>query len=121
VHALYASTSGPQLYYKMRSSGTWGTRTAVDTSSDSPSLMVRAPNDAAYGTTSGGLYWKSSTSETYFYYIPEFESALIPILGSLLMVLFVGRQVRLKRRFASLGAGNKSVSGARPEAMSPTE
>jgi len=98
VHALYASTSGPQLYYKMRSSGTWATRTAVDTSSDSPSLMVRAPNDATYGTSSGGLYWKSSTSETYFYYIPEFESLVLPIVGMIILPLAFGRRARMRVR-----------------------
>jgi len=101
VHALYASTSGPQLYYKMRTTGVWGSRTAIDTSSDSPSLMVRAPNDATYGTASGGLYWKSSTSETYFYYIPEFQDVVVPILGVLLLALFFTRRERLRRRRSS--------------------
>ncbi|HWM51711.1 MAG TPA: hypothetical protein VNP71_00880, partial [Thermoplasmata archaeon] len=98
VHALYVATSGPQLYYKMRSSGVWGSRIAVDTSSDSPSLMVRAPNDATYGSASGAVYWKPSTSETYFYYIPEFETVIAPILGTLGLVLMFGRRTRSKRR-----------------------
>jgi len=98
VHALYVATSGPQLYYKMRSSGVWGSRIAVDTSSDSPSLMVRAPNDATYGSASGAVYWKPSTSETYFYYIPEFGTVIAPILGTLGLVLMFGRGTRSKRR-----------------------
>jgi len=101
VHALYASTSGPQLYYKVRTAGVWGSRTAIDTSSDFPSLMVRAPNDATYGTASGGLYWKSSTSETYFYYIPEFQDVVVPILGVLLLALLFARRERLRRRRSS--------------------
>jgi hypothetical protein len=98
VHALYVSTSGPQLYYKMRSGGIWGSRTAVDTSSDFPSLMVRAPNDAMYGAASGAVYWKTSTSETYFYYIPEFGSVVATIFGTIGLVLLFGRRVRSKPR-----------------------
>jgi len=102
VHALYASTSGPQLYYKMRSSGTWDPlRTPVDASSDSPSLMVRAPNDASYGVDAGGLYWKGSTSQTYFYHIPEFEEVILPIAGSILVALFLRRRTRSARRDAA--------------------
>jgi len=101
VHALYVATSGPQLYYKSRSSGVWGSRIAVDTSSDFPSLMVRAPNDATYGSASGALYWKPSTSETYFYYIPEFQDVVVPILGVLLLALFFARRRRLLRRRSS--------------------
>jgi len=98
VHALYVATSGPQLYYKMRSSGVWGSRIAVDTSSDSPSLIVRAPNDATYGSASGAVYWKPLTSETYFYYIPEFGTVIVPILGTLGLLLMFGRRTRSKRR-----------------------
>jgi len=95
VHALYVATSGPQVYYNMRTSGTWGTRIAVDTSSDNPTLMVRAPNDVTYGTPVGGLYWKTTTSETYFY-IPEFDTALVPVLGVLALGLLYRRKVRGK-------------------------
>src|SRR5205807_9416284 len=96
-----AATSGPRLYYKVRTAGVWGSRTAIDTSSDCPSLTVRAPNDATYGTASGGLYWKSSTSETYFYYIPEFQDVVVPILGVLLLALFFARRGRLRRKAVS--------------------
>ena len=106
VHALYVSTSGPQLYYKMRTGGAWGSRTAIDTSSDSPSLMVRAPNDAMYGTASGGLYWKSSTSETYFYYIPEFETVIAPVLGVLGIALFLGRRGRVRGKKSAARAAS---------------
>src|SRR5213596_2979106 len=106
VHALYVSTSGPQLYYKLRTGGAWGSRTAIDTSSDSPSLMVRAPNDAMYGTASGGLYWKSSTSETYFYYIPEFETVIAPVLGVLGIALFLGRRGRARGKKSAARAAS---------------
>jgi len=108
VHALYVAISGPQLYYNSRFSGVWGSRTAVDTTSDSPSIMVRAPNDATYGGESGAVYWKSSTSETYFYRIPEFETILLPLLGVLPVVLVLGRR-RLK-------AGRSGAGGPHPSA-----
>ena len=79
LHALYVASAGPQLYYNVRLGGSWGIRFAVDSSSDNPTLMVRAPNDATYGGVSAGLYWRTSTSETYFF-IPEFEFAVIPVL-----------------------------------------
>jgi len=60
--------------------------------------MVRAPNDATYGTASGALYWKSSTSETYFYYIPEFETVVAPTVGALFIVLFLGRRTRIRTK-----------------------
>ncbi|HYU07346.1 MAG TPA: DUF2341 domain-containing protein, partial [Thermoplasmata archaeon] len=95
VHALYVALSGPQLDYKMRT-GSWGARTAVDSSGDSPSLMVRAPNDATFGVTLGAVYWKSSTSETYFY-VPEFESVAVPVLGAILLGLVFRRRARRHR------------------------
>jgi len=97
VHALYVSTSGPQLYYNKRTGGSWGTRSAVDTTSDNPTLMVRAPNDVTYGGDTGGLYWKTATSETYFYYIPEFEAFAVPILGILFLAFWRRRQARRSR------------------------
>ena len=102
VYALYVGVSAPQLYFNSRIGGTWGTRTAIDVSTDYPSLIVRAPNDPAYGTSLGAVYWKSSTSETYFYYIPEFDTIVWPIAGTLLLVLLVGRRAR--RRIRSQGA-----------------
>jgi hypothetical protein len=101
VHALYVSTSGPQLYYNKRTGGSWGARSAVDTTSDNPTLMVRAPNDATYGGETGGLYWKTATSETYFFYsyIPEFGALLIPIVG-ILFLAWVRRRRILKGRAA---------------------
>jgi len=85
------------VYYTKRTSGTWETRTAVDTSSDNPTLMVRAPNDVTYGTGAGGLYWKTTTSETYFFYIPEFDAAFVPVLGVLALGLLYRRKVRGKQ------------------------
>jgi len=70
----------------------------VDTSTDYPSLMVRAPNNATYGTASGAVYWKSSTSETYFYFIPEFEDAILPVAGVLLVGLAFGRRARARKK-----------------------
>ena len=103
VHALYMATSGPQLYYNKRTGGSWGTRSAVDTTSDNPTLMVRAPDNATYGADAGGLYWKTSSSETYFFYqttsIPEFEAIAVPILG-ILFLAWVQRRRILKGREA---------------------
>jgi len=96
VHALYVATSGPQVYYNKRTGGSWGTRSAVEQpSSDNPTLMVRAPNDLTYGTAPGGLYWKTSTSETYFY-IPEFETLVLPVTLSVLVV-WMWRRVGARR------------------------
>jgi len=98
VHALYVATSGPQLYYKMRSGGAWGSRIPVDSPSDYPSLMVRAPNDATYGVVFGGVYWKTSTSETYFFYIPEFENVIGPVVGVVALGLVLGRRAKARKK-----------------------
>ncbi len=103
VHALYVATAGPQLYYKMRSGGVWGSRQLMDASSDDPSIMVRAPNDATYGSTPGAIYWKSTTSGTYFVAIPEFESVALPIVAILGLVLVLRR--RASRKTGSCDAG----------------
>jgi len=98
VHALYVATSTPQVYYNKRTGGSWGTRTAVEhATSDNPTLMVRAPDNAVYGADTGGLYWKTSSSETYFFgvfYIPEFEAVAVPILGILVLILWRRRSRR---------------------------
>src|SRR3989449_532405 len=96
AHVLYVATSGPQLYYKSRPGGVWDSRTAIDTSSDHPSIVVRAPNDPTYGTTCAAVYWKPAMSETQFFYIPEFETIVGPTIGTLVLVLFLGRRVRLR-------------------------
>jgi len=98
VHALYVATSGPQLYYKERTAS-WGTRTPVDAFTDNPTILLRAPNDVTYGPDSGGLYWKTSTAETYFYYIaiPEFGEFLFPIASVLCLVLILGGYSRRSR------------------------
>jgi len=97
VHALYVTMSGA-LYFTSRVSGTWGTRTSVDTSSNAPSLIVRAPNHATYGVDLAGIYWKTSTSETYFYRIaiPEFSEVVVALLGIACIVLSF-RRVRRRR------------------------
>jgi len=107
VYALYVALSGPQLYNKSRIGGSWGVRTAVDTSSDYPSLMVRAPNDSSYGSGSGGVYWKPTTSQTYFYAIPEFETVVAPILGTLGIVFALGRRHRLRGRTQGQQRGSR--------------
>jgi len=85
----------PQLYYKQRLSGVWdSSRTAVDTSSEWPVVAVRAPNDATYGTLLGALYWKTTTTGTYFFRIPEFQLIVVPILT----ILFLGLVRRRARR-----------------------
>jgi len=86
VHALYVSTSSSQVYYKKRTSGTWGSRQAVGTSTDSPTIVVRTPTDAPYGTDGDGLYWKTTTSETYFFHIPEFETTVVPVAVCLIVL-----------------------------------
>jgi len=85
VHALYVAASGPQVYYNKRISGVWYGRIAVDASSDNPTIVVRSPNDPVYGTNVAGLYWKTTTSETYFY-IPEFGTVILPVVVCLLMM-----------------------------------
>ena len=91
---MYVNIATPQLYYKQRLSGVWdSSRTAVDTSSEWPVVAVRAPNDATYGTLLGALYWKTTTTGTYFFRIPEFEAALVPIL-----IMLLGGVVRTRRR-----------------------
>jgi len=97
--AMYEDPTAPQLYYKQRVSGVWdASRTPIDTSSEWPVVQVRAPNDVTYGSLLGGLYWKTSTSETYFFQpgsqIPEFQDALVPIL----VILLVGLVRRRTRR-----------------------
>ncbi|HYV08445.1 MAG TPA: hypothetical protein VEL81_02575 [Thermoplasmata archaeon] len=94
AYAFYVAISGPQLYFKSRLGGSWNSRTAIDTSTDYPSLMVRAPNNASYGTgVFGAVYWNSSNSQTYFM-IPEFETVVPPMVGVILTALFVGRRAK---------------------------
>ena len=114
VHALYVATSGPQVYYNKRTGGSWGARSAVEhATSDSPTLMVRAPDNATYGADVGGLYWKTSSSETYFFYqtasIPEFEAVALPILGILVLVLWRRRSRR--SRAEHKGSDHPIVAG----------
>jgi hypothetical protein len=58
------------------------------------------PNDADYGDDMGGVYWKSSASETYHFlqtaFIPEFEEIAVPFLV-VLGLLAVGRRARRRR------------------------
>jgi len=93
--AMYVNTATPQLYFKERLSGVWdSSRTAIDTNSEWPVVLVRAPNDVTYGSLLGGVYWKTSSSETYFFIIPEFQVVLVPIL----FVLFLGIRRHQRRR-----------------------
>jgi len=52
------------------------------------------------------LYWKSSTSETYFYYIPEFETVIAPVLGVLGIALFLGRRGRARGKKSAARAAS---------------
>ena len=75
----------------------WTTRSAIDTSSDYPSIVVRMPNDS-YGDDMGGVYWKSSSSETYHWYVtgvPEFTDVVLPMLALLGLLGF--RALRRRR------------------------
>jgi len=115
VHALYVAAAGPQVYYNKRTAGAWGTRDAVDTSSTHPTFVVRAPNDVTYGDTVGGLYWKSTTSETYFYAIPEFETLAAPTIGALVIILSLCRRTRLRAKGRSPSGCDESLqSEGRP-------
>lgn len=101
IHAFYVALSGPQLYYNKRTSGTWGTRYAVGTATDNPTWMVRSPSDGTYGVDTGGMYWKSTTSETYHFTVigasvPEFADVILPMMLTLFVVL---RIVRRRWRF----------------------
>jgi len=99
VYAFYVALSGPQLYTNSRISGSWGvTRTAIDTTTDYPSLIVRAPNDSTYGSSLGAVYWKAPASQTYFYYVPEFEDVAAPIISCLFVALILGRRATLRSR-----------------------
>jgi len=105
VHAVYLATAGSQLYYKVRIGGNWGAREPIDNPTGYPTMILRAPYNATYGVDIGALYWKTSTSETYFMLkIPEFEFVSLPILGAFLLGLFLQR-----RRSTSRGA--RSVLG----------
>ena len=90
-HALYVSASGSQLYYNIRSGGSWGVRQSVGTFSDNPTVMVRTPNDATYGGSIGGVYWETSASETYFF-VPEFPTLVVPVAFTILLVWASRRQ-----------------------------
>ena len=116
VHTLYVATSGPQVYYNQRIGVSWGTREAVGLSSDNPTLVVRSPNDPTYGTDSAGLYWKTSTSETYFFtHIPEFETIVVPV-AVCLIVIWGWRRTGGKRRSQGKPSGSEpaeNVDGPR--------
>ena len=73
------------LYLDLAVIASTSSRLLVDSPSDNPTIIVRAPNDPTYGGTSGGVYWKPSGSGTYFFQIPEFEILILPILVILLI------------------------------------
>ena len=65
---------------------------------DNPTILVRSPNDATYGVDTGGLYWKVTTSETYFYgafYVPEFNLIAFPV--SLILLIALWRRQRARK------------------------
>jgi len=77
------------------------TSTLVANFADNPTIMVRSPNDATYGSDTGGLYWKVTTSETYFWgitSIAEFEAFAIPIVGLVLFALWRRSRARGTRK-----------------------
>jgi hypothetical protein len=99
VYVLYVNSSSPQVYLNMRA-GSWGTRQAIDTSSDHPCIMARSPNSGSYGSVQGGVYWKSSTSETYHVtmVIPEFPDVVIVVVLAIPMLIFGSYRRRAHRR-----------------------
>jgi len=102
VYVLYSDVAGgPDVYYNVRD-GTWGSRVSVSDNADKPSLAVRMPIGATYGSGMGGVYFMSAPTETYHYYvsgIPEFSDLAAPLLG--LFGLLVLRRYRERRRAAS--------------------
>lgn len=89
------------LYLDMVRIASGNARQLVDASSDHPTLLVRAPNHPTYGSSLGSLYWNTSTSETYFYYIPEFETVILPIFSTLLVLLVWRRRFRRPETLAT--------------------
>ena len=101
VHALYFEYNNAFLYYKERTSS-WGSRTDVALDGEMPSLAVRLPNDATYGTNMGGVYFLGTTAnkwETYHYYqsVPELQDIVLPAVA-LLGIAFGLRRWRASRR-----------------------
>jgi len=99
--AVYSNLSTAQVYYKMRSGGSWGTRDTIGTSSDYATVMVRSPTTGGYGDTQGGIYWMSTTSETYHFtvIIPEVDQYVIPFM--LIAILTIQSQ-RIRRTWRRL-------------------
>jgi len=76
------------------------THVLVSTSADNPTIMVRAPTDETYGIDAGGVFWKISSSETYFFayfYVPEFDAIALPAVATLLFVLWRRGALRTRR------------------------
>ena len=96
-------------YLSVRKDATWATRSSLDSSSDRPSLMVRALSDATYWDYLGGIYWKSSTSETYHFVIsiiPEFQDIATWLVGlSVIHLAGLGRRHRRVHKQEASSAG----------------
>jgi len=100
VRALYVDSTNSNLYYKERNSGTWGSRTLVSANGENPTIILRMPNDATYGTDMGGVYYKTTTTETYHYYVasvPEFADLALALVVAVFALLLVGRSRRRRR------------------------
>ena len=99
VYVMYTDVAGgPDLYYCVRSGGTWGTRTMIG-NADNPALVVRMPADATYGADMGGVYYKVTTTETYHWMtdsVPEFTDLALPVVGMVLLPLLARRRARRK-------------------------
>jgi len=111
VDAAGADSTFSDLYVDLSVVVTDRNREFVD-AGEQPTLMLRAPTDATYGTAAGGLYWKTSASETYFFfsYIPEFEAIAVPILG----ILFLGLWRRTTARRTQSKDGGWDTKPGRP-------
>ena len=109
VRFLDASpTDGPvsDVFIDLAIVASGNSRLAIDSSTNNPTVPVRAPNDPTYGTDFAGVSWKPSTSETYFHYIPEFEALAIPLGGILLLGLLLrrrGARLSTRRRQKTVG------------------
>ena len=96
VYAMYSDKTNQLVYIKMRSGGSWGSRTQVGTNAVYPALMVRTPNQAGYGTNPSAVYYENNSKETYHYVIPEFSAVMIPV--SFMLILLTLRKRRTLRK-----------------------
>jgi hypothetical protein len=99
VYALYEDYDSIISYIKIRTGGSWGSRTQVGTAATSPVMIVRMPNSAGYGFDPAAVYYEYDDYETYHYYIPEFSELILPI--SFVTIIPIAMRVRRRRNRTS--------------------